>query len=298
MTEKYGTKISSLLIRPEYRVINEFDYNTTNSLSPNGTINLLGNYRKGNDLPFILRGLKVGITSYIKNTDISQVLEYNKDLKQNDILIVNNFFKKYINNTIINKINDISEDKNINDFENVRNNLITSLDRVNFITKFGSDVKKEKSNTIKVELDPFTSNDFFNLYSEVIDITQVNTTTMYNGLDWTPNITSISVTDTEFLDMFSTIFKDDMISFENLLKNDVRLSENTIKSVIRRLEKSIKKHNFINFKFKKVKSKFSKNLILFDVINEVVETEPNMIQESLSIFGGPVINGNKLNYFR
>lgn len=298
MTEKYGTKISSLLIRPEYRVINEFDYHSTNLLLVFGTINLFGNYRKGNDLPFILRGLKVGVTSYMENTDLSQVLEYNKDLKQNDLLIVNQLFKKYINNTIINKINDISEDKNINDFENARNGLIVSLDRVNFVTKFGSDVKKEKTDTIRVVLDPFTSNDFFNLYSEVIDVIQTNTTTMYNGLDWTPTITSMTVTDTEFLEIFSTIFRDDMISFENLLKSEIRLSENTIKSVIRRLEKSIKKHNPTNFKFKKVKSKFSKNLILFDVIDEVIETEPNMIQESLRIFGGPVINANKLNYFR
>jgi hypothetical protein len=95
---------------------------------------------------------------------------------------------------------DLSTFKNITDFENYRNELIKSIDNVNFITKYGRDVKIEKENITKntYKLDGTTDEqrkvNFYSNYSNCIEHIKKNTEKMYSKLDTSINFLNIQYT--------------------------------------------------------------------------------------------------------
>ena len=91
LVEKYGNRISTLILSEQYRVINQ--YNITTDISTE-LIKLFGNYSLSNSLTQIVSNFKTNFSAEINDTDILQLLGVNllNEIKS----LSNSILRKYI----------------------------------------------------------------------------------------------------------------------------------------------------------------------------------------------------------
>ena len=316
ITTKYGTEIGTLLLHPNYRTINEYDVYNATSLTPGKTLQLFGLTKKGEEMEFLIKGLKVGLENFIDNsstTYLCEMLGFDKEITGSKMVDLNEkilkpFFTKLIEVTL----DEISDGNILTELESPRNSLIKSIDDVNFIIKFAKDSFVESTKVTTSTLSGFTPDLLYNEYKTCIDYIETNTPKMYEDLNSTINLVNPNITQLQFekimKQLLFTKYSDVENYFKNkptpeyssLLKLDSSLyPEKTIKKLLNRVEKFNEPTDKKKFKFTNFKKRKSNKEIKFSLDVTAEETDATIKSESNKVHSNNLpVENNKLNYYR
>jgi len=311
LVKEYGPSISSMLLHPNYRDTKIYDIYDTTSATPGTSIELFGEYPTNRQASFYVNVLKSKMLSVLSSVNICEMMSLDKVLplpKQNK---ANELLQPYFRKVIETKINSITEKTQIGDFLKVRNEVIQTFDNLNFLVKYGYDVKTDDgTKATKGELSGYTYNLLYDEYENCVDYFKNNSDKLYDDLDTSINFNSPTITTntlSEFLsvllketDKTTPIVKGDK-SFMDVFAVDTTIFDaNTIRKIENKFDSFISKPiKDKKFKFKKLKKRRNDKEISFKVTESDI-TDNNIIEEikKLKSSKGVPFSGSKLNYFR
>jgi len=301
----YGENVSSMLLSPVYRKNNMYNVYSVTDGAPT-PIELFGLYERGRDLFVITSMFEKKMNDTLSTIDILNMFKFDKEIPENKIPIATRFVKEYLSTFIQDKVDEMNVNTNLQSIETSRNDLIYSLDKVNFIVKYGYDVKlnENKNEASQGQLSGFTYSDLYNDYSSCIDYITKNSGQFYESLNTSINYSSAvdSFTDNEFsdimADLLSTVPSTEFIS--KTFGRDTTLFDSKLtQKLTNRYEKFINKTETKKFKFSKFKERSRDiDLIYNIIIPEPVITDTNIIDEVVKMNKTPNIPINELNYYR
>ena len=313
---KYGTEIGTLLLNPNYRKINKYDVYTLTSPTPGKTLQLFGLTEKGKEIENLILGLKTGINTFVlssSSTYLCEMLGFDKEISGSKLIDLNEkilkpFFTKFTETVL----DEIGNGNVLSELELPRNSLLTSLDSVNFVVKFGKDAKVEKEKVTSSTLSGFTADLLYKEYNTCIDYIDSNTPKMYEDLTSNINFNNPNITQSDFekimkqlLYSYFTIFSDYLNNkpsspYDTLPKLDTALyPEKTIEKFLKRVEKFNEPMDTKKFKFTNFKSRKSNKEIKFTTNVTAEETDATIIEESKKVHSDNLsAQSDKLNYYR
>jgi hypothetical protein len=306
---KYGKHLTNLVFNKDYRKINVYDVETGGAAT---TLNLFGFYPNESSLPSLCNHTADSLKSYLNGLNTEDKYYILKMLKLENTIPLNvkddvaNVLHSYVVEQIPSKMIDLSTFKNITDFENNRNELIKSIDNVNFITKYGRDVKIEKEIITKniYKLDGTTDEQrkvgFYSNYSNCIEHIKNNTEKMYSKLDTSINFLNIQYTFEIAEDIVRVLFYDDKSSMIGRIGASLPTTDNDLlDKITKELNQSLYQPSEISIKFSKDPVRKNDKQIKIDL--EPMGESPEdvvTIDEIKKLFGLPNNVTDKLNYYR
>jgi hypothetical protein len=313
---KYGTEIGALLLHPNYRTINKYDVYTLTSPTPGKTLQLFGLTAKGKETENLILGLKTGINTFVlssSSTYLCEMLGFDKEISGSKLIDLNEkilkpFFTKFTETVL----DEIGNGNVLSELELPRNSLLTSLDSVNFVVKFGKDTFVEKEKVTSSTLSGFTADLLYKEYNTCIDYIDSNTPKMYEDLTSSINFNNPNITQSDFekimkqllysyFEIFSNYLSNKPSSpYDTLLKLDTALyPEKTIEKFLKRVEKFNEPTDTKKFKFTNFKSRKSDKEIKFATNVTAEETDATIIEESKKVHSDNLpAQSDKLNYYR
>jgi len=307
IVKEYGPSISSFILHPNYRDIKQYEiYNTTSS-SAGLNIELFGEYQTNRQISYYVNELKKSMLNRLKTTDICQIMELDRVLplpKQNK---ANELLQPYFKSIIETKINSITDKVQVlingsDGFIKQRDEVIESLDKVNFLVKYGYDAKISGTTVTKCELLGFTYNLLYDEYDNCIEHYTNNTNKLYEDLDTTINFNNPTITTSTLSELLSVLLKEkDKESFKNVfLKDTLIFDENIINKIERKYDSFISEPTKDKkFKLKKLKKRKNNKEISFakstesEVTDDGIKSEVKKLKDKNKT--KPI--NNKLNYF-
>ena len=292
--KNFGPKIGQMFLSQNFRTITGYTVNTNTSSTED--IKLLGEY-KTLDFNKLKIRLSDSLVNYVSNTaDLSSVLGFSDVLPSSLISNSNDLLKPHIKKLILDKMQKISDFKEMKKVEDVRKEVIESLDKVNFITKYEKDGKIEKGiysgATFSVG---FTNEGFYSNYSSVI--TYIKNNFQYFTEDFTTTLDYSSLSTNDMNDMLSVLLKDDKKSILDLYNVDTVNFTDKIKTKLeKKLDNFITKPTEKKFKLDKFPVKKNDKEIEFEVVTGDLSTEAKT--DLKKIFNTKNKIGDTLNYYK
>ena len=301
----YGPEIIPILLSPTYRTINSYDVSTPSTTT---TINLFGLYGNGVTSDVLIDNLVTKMNDAINNsTDLSAIFDFSSSAfknKQNLITSSNNILKTFLLDIVNKKIQtNLIDDKGISDFEPCRNDIIKTLDKLNFLVTYQADgkVNEKDTNGTKSLFSGFTNTDFYNEYKNVIDYISKNNSKMYVGLGSTINFNNPVINDTTLKTLFKVLLKDQKTNLLNQYKLVSNIfNNNVINDIEGNFNDFIKdqpKSTSLNFD-KPVIRKNNKDLKYPFTETPITTLDGNMLNDIKSINSDQNDVINKLNFYR
>ena len=294
---KYGTKLSSIVFSPDYRSVK--DYEITKGDNSTISIDIFGLYKKGMDIGRLIEKVKSKLIQEIDNTDLCALFNFDKSIPPTKVDRTNRLLKPKVKELVNKKLDDLLEEKTIKEYELIRNKLISSLDPLNFLTKYERDFKIFKGKKYEIELSGFTRNLLYNEYSYCIDYINNNNVKLYSDLDTTINFKQPIFTTQDVSDILSVLLQTDKNTILELFKTDTKFYDS---KTVSNFEKSFDKYITIpstkNFKFDKIKPRKNDNNVFYDISNETETSDSGLIEEGIKLNSSKVDVTNNLNYYK
>ena len=307
---KYGKYLANLVCNKDYRTINAYDVEDG---ATGSTLNLFGFYPNDASLPSLCTHTADSLSDYLivslNKNDRHYILKMLKlydivpDNLKDDIALS---LHTYVVQNLQNKMTELSTFKNITDFETNRDELIKSIDQVNFITKYAKDVKLEKEkitrNTYKIDgtTDEQRKIAFYSNYSNCIDYIKKNTEKMYSKLDTSIDFLKIEYTFEIAQDIVQVLFYDNKVQMVGGIGMTLPTTDNDLlDKITKKLNQVLYQPSEINIRFSKDPIRKNSKQIKIDLepMGEVNETVID-INEVKKLFGLPNNVTDKLNYYR
>jgi len=168
----FGSKISSMFFSPTYRIINKYDVQTGGSPEQ---IQLLGEYEMGSEFVVLSRNFKTNLLNEIETINLSTMFGFDTEMTEVELIYSESILKPYVKSIINDIVDGFNSYKSrvIGSIESDRNNLILSLDKLNFMVEFEQDGKIEKELTYGVSyVTPFDGPNVYSKYSKNITLIQ------------------------------------------------------------------------------------------------------------------------------
>lgn len=297
--ERYGEDIGTLLFKNTYRTIHQYDVFTTTSTTPGKTISLLGNYPANGELPILIRGLKSAMVAILETTDLSVMMKLDKVLTTPNLIKSNEFLQPLFKTIIEDKLNELVDKNPISALEINRDSLITSLDKVNFLVKFGKDTMILGNDATDFVLSGYTYDMLYNEYSSCIEYIEKNTPKMFEDLTSTINFKEPIISSTDFERIMVVFIEEKVNEILKIYESDNDIFPEKLRNKIRgRVEEFVKKPKKKNFNFPKLKKRKNDNKIEFSIVSNNLGTDPAFIEESKNVHSDNVKVTNKLNYYK
>jgi len=294
----YGLEIGKLLFHPTYRKINEYDVYTTTSNSPGKVITLFGLYKKDKDLSILKRGLLTALVEKIKTKNLSEMLNLDKELTPAKLTRSNEFITPFIINYVEKIINYLVDKNPFEELETNRNNLISSLDKLNYIVKFGKDSKITGEKITSATLSGFTYDIVYNEYSSCIDYIEKNTSKFYSDLTTSIDFINPIILDNQFEKMMKVLLYQAVNGImKEYEKDTIVFPENLRIKIRKKIEEFVERPKENNFKFSKFNPRKNTKEIKF-TITESIDTNENIKEEIKKLNSDSVEVSNKLNYYK
>lgn len=293
--KNYGTKIGALFLSPEFRTITGYTVYSGQSASQN--VSLLGEYKPSMDFNKLKIRLSDSLVNYVNTANLSNIFGFTDVLSTAVVSNSNDLLRPHIKKLVLDKMQTISDFKSMKKVEDVRKEVIESLDKVNFICQYGKDGKIEKENysgsTFTVG---YTNESFYGNYSSVITYIKDNHkifTEDFQGL----SIDYSSLSNNDMNEMLSILLKDSKKSIIDLYNVDTVNFTDKIKS---KLDKKFDK--FITTptekKFKTVKFPTKKNDKDVEYVTASAELNDNEKKDLKKIFNTKNKLGETLNFYK
>lgn len=298
---KYGNNLGSIFFSSNYRTIKDYDVYT--AVNTPQTIELFGLYPKTSDISIIVRGVKSGMIAISNTVDLCQIFGFDKELTGPKKDKANELLTPYIESFLQTKFDEMIEQNALEDFEKKRDELISALDKVNVIVKYGFyDYKIDGTKVTEATLSGFTYDKLYNEYSKNIEYITNNTPKLYTDLNTSINYNSSNYSTQEFTTVLSVLFND-VKDRDNLMKNTFEtdttiFTENLRKKLRRRLDDFYTKTDDNNFKFSKFKKRGNSKTIKFSVQSTAETSDAGKVQDVKNVKSTKFRGNNKLNFYK
>lgn len=297
--DNYGPEITSLVFSSNYRKTYQYDVYKVPAGSPT-TIELLGNYRKGNDLSSYLKSLKEKLISDISSVNSITNNILNVKINPNLFNKSDGYLKPFFIQEIGNAIDGITN--KVVGIEENRNKLISTLDKMNFVVYYEHDAQTSGTTFTKAELSGFTSNKLYDECSQCIDYLETNHSRLTEKIDTSVNFNRISsITIDQSIQMISILLYPQKQKILDLYKQDTTLFKQNVevKEINKALDKFLEKPDSSKIKFKLKKIPISKGKDLTFTINSISDITDITEKEKITkIFSENVPVSDKLNYYK
>lgn len=300
VVSKYGPILSTLVLHPLYRKTKDYGYYETPGGSEE-TLELLGEYKLSEDLSRFVNLLKTEILNEFNTINISEFFEFDKILSNEKQSYVNRLLKPKLNGFIENEVNKLTE-VDLKDIIEKRNNLIKTLDNLNFVVNNEFDASLVSQKATEITLSGFTSNLLYVEYSSCIESLNDSSPKFYNDLDTDSiNFYNPEIDEPLLKNLISILLKDNKTDIINILKVDTKIiDENTQSKLLKKLDKFFdREYNDKNFRFKLPKKKKETSL-RFGILSQTEITDQTIKNNLIRVKSTKTtkIIDNKLNYFR
>ena len=305
LNKEFGPLIMKLILSPDYRKIKNYDIFTSTSLTPGTTIEMIGKYPDGTPYSRFVSLFKKRLLDFIKTEDLCSVFAFDKVLTAPKTVKANEFLRPYITKLIEDKIGSLDSNEQIKGFDTRRNDLIITLDKVNFLVKYGYDAQLESQDkAVKATLSGYTSNLIYDECKTWIDYIKDNTGKFYENIDNTIDYTNPTITSEILGSLLSVLLSSGgLYNKETLMKvfeaDKTIFDENTVEKLKKKITSFIEAPKDIKFKFKTLKERKNSNPISFNVTatEEITDTAVKEQITNLNSKKVDIISG-KLNYYR
>ena len=299
MIKRYGQDIGTLLFTDTYRTIKQYDVYTTTSTTPGKTLSLVGLYKKNNELPILMRGVKSAMIAQLDNTDLSLMFGLDKVLTPPKMAKSNEYLKPLITKIVEDKLNELIDTNPFSEFESVRDSLIKNLDYVNFLVKFGKDTMVMGEDVTDAVLSGYTYDLLYNEYSSCIDYIEKNTPKMFSDLTSTINFNTPTIGSTEFERIMTVFLQEKVNEIVKVYENDQTIfPENIRKKIRNKIEDFVEELKDKKFKFSNFKERKNSKEIKFTVTTNNLSTDATFNEESKKVHSDNVEVTDKLNYYK
>ena len=307
--KNFGPIMASLGIHPNYRKITGYTVNTD---STDETISLFGLYEKTKDLSYYTRILKEKILEKIDSTQMYGIFvapEFNF-LGNDDIRFIGTEERltEFTKTKVVEKIDEFMDSKIFTELEDKMQELINELDKLNFITKNGFDIKLEDVLGIKSGLSGFTPTNFYTNYKSCITYIKENSSKFYERLDTTTiDFNEINLQDDNFGELLSELFSGELKNIMALFDDDPEMFDSRF---LNQLEEAIDifldykvvvtedliTKETASFKFTKFLPRTNGKKISYKMI--LPETNETVTIDIKELFSSKVEVKDKLNYYK
>jgi hypothetical protein len=199
---KYGKKIGYMFFSPTYRIYSGMTINTVSGDTSTDSIELLGEYATVRNLGWHADNFKGTIKYSINNNDIIKIMGFEDIFEPNMIDEENVKIREVIVKVISDVVDKFVTIGSVKQLESSRNNVVSTLDKVNFLVRNEGDGKIDGTTFSKTTLSGFTSSGFYSEYSSVITYLKDQHSDFTSDLDGTFGFLTDSIDETlltEFL---------------------------------------------------------------------------------------------------
>jgi hypothetical protein len=300
MLTTYGELLTNLIVNKVYRKINTFQGEL-------GNVELFGLFTPPYNLGVFTSLTSKKLVEWLGNkftTDryyLIDMLDLYDEVIKNKIEYICSNLHEYIIKNIPTKLSSISESKALTNFESTRDEIITTLDKLNFITKNGSsgngfDAKLEKGNTTQALFadGTFVQSEFYNNFKPCIDYINSNVVKMYSKLNTSINFEKIDLQESDVQNIIQTLFYSSKSEIIDTLKSG--LTEDEFNMFSKKLTKKLFKEKEVNLKFTKAPIRKNNKEISYEIKSQLpIETT----DEIKNIFSTQFkIKDDKLNFYK
>jgi hypothetical protein len=308
IVKEYGIKIASLYFSPNYRSIKDLTVQTSESGTEN--VELLGVYPSGKEMSVLMRGFKAALDSKVETADFVSILDLNRILPNSIEVNANKLLKKKIKEVLLLGDNSLVEkmlnNSSIKTLEDSRNEVITLIDKANYIVKYKEDgtINGGTASSVLFTLPGITSSsEFYDRYSDVIKYIKKHHKDFTEDLDLSINFNSTSISQGDFEEVLSIVMKDPILIKEVIdvligsqadpsqTKTRLKMETNLKKFATQPEEKKFKTH-------KEPKTKTSLMEVQYDVQTTDVITDNEKKGDLEKIFKNKNKVGSTLNYYK
>jgi heterodisulfide reductase subunit A-like polyferredoxin len=198
-------------------------------------------------------------------------------------------------------IDTFSSNKSIVDIEKSRNDLILTLDKVNFLVETGHDGKVDKDQYIGAELSGFTYDKLYSKYDNNIKFIRDKQSKFYEDLDDSYIFESTSTMTTEDMTNFlSILLKDSIQEIKGLYtKDETIFTKRILADIEKRLNKFMVTPKEKDLKVKKYPIQKDSNKVSFNITNETFTFNDTQKEQLVKVnTTGKVKSTDTLNYVR
>jgi hypothetical protein len=277
-----------------YRNISRYDFNT--DVSQVDSFEFIGLYKGVKDYNQLIKELKTNVMQSLTFDLVIDIFDLKNVTTGDNVDDVAIKLYYAIDKVLNKKLDDIGNLNSIKDFEEIRDNIIKTLDKLNYITKNGSDVKLENGVSSSVNLTSFVNVDFYQEYSGCIDYIKRNQTTMDEKINKDILDANQTLTD-EVLTQFilGTILNDDKDMLMNDVKQIFEITDEFIDIMDKHLDSILKNSKTYNLRYGKKPKRKNGKPIVFNIGNETVTTTTPEIKQ---IFATTNDVTERLNYYK
>jgi hypothetical protein len=259
-------------------------------------LQLFGIYKTNkdyNDLSGELCDEAIALTSF---DDIRELFEYNKLSASNDeIEDISQATYFGIEDVIKTKLENMSSLNLIKDFEEIRDNIIKNLDKLNFIIKNGYDVKLENGVSSNVILTSFIGDTFYSEYSNCIDYIKNNVTTMNEKLNNDIEEPTGFSDELRLEFLLKTITPEDKTVIMDKIKEYREFSEDLINELDSHMDGILEKPKTYNLRYGKKPKRKNGKPVVYNIGTSTVTTTTPEIKQIFSTSNSVTEN---LNYYK
>jgi hypothetical protein len=248
LLKKYGIEIISTILGPSHRTIK--DITIQNSSSGTYTYSIFGQFVPLLDLATIVKKIKLIMDFSITNTNLTSFIFEFFDISDFKSSITEEIIKKDIKTLVSNKIDDIIGNKLIKDLETVRNEVITNIDKINFLVKYEHDGQISGNTYTQLPLTGFVGDNFYNEYSNVITYLNNTYSPFTQDLSYDLLTTNQYTTD-QIKSILSVLLSENKDEIKKIIKTNDVFNANDIENIIRIIDNFFKLPTEKNFKLDK-----------------------------------------------
>lgn len=277
----FSKELATYMIDKNYRQIIKYDVFT--GLTSSKEINLFGLHVEGFDMGTITNAVKREMKNVITKDNINQLFNLDTLLTPD----INNEVAEVLYNYVITEgeldkiLDSVTTSKIISDFEVNRDKIINTLDKLNFITQNGYDVKIENgksTNGLLSEISGDTSS-FYSEYESCVTYIEENVNKFYEKMDTSVDFITLDFDVIKVKSILSQMFSDRKSILVGRIKFEVedlmgkKITDPMMNLIDERLSLHLKQPEQVKFKFKKSpKRKNEKNVVYTIGLQDQIET--------------------------
>ena len=301
IVKEYGTKMASVYFSPNYRSVKDLTVQTSESNTEN--VELLGVYPSGKEIAVLMRGFKAALDSKVETSDFVSILNFNGILPNSIEANANKLLKKKFKEILIEGDNSLAgkmlNNTAIKTLEDSRNEIITLIDKANYVVKYKEDgtISGSTASSVLFALPGITnSSEFYDKYSDVISYIKKHHKDFTEDLNLSINFNSSSISDGDFEEVLSIVMKDpiligDVIDVFGTQVDTSKMEKKLKKFATQPEEKKFKTH-------KEPKPKTSLKDVDYDTQTTNTITDTTKKGELEKIFKNKNKVGSTLNYYK
>ena len=302
-TKEYGGKISSILFSPTYRETKDFIVQTNGSPI---TIEMLGVPKQSKITSELLRIFRMKLMSKLDKITITSLFNLTTELNNPLTGYTETYLKPIVAEELKNALTTFEGTTIPKDLEEKRNQLIKTLDKLNFILETTHDGKISETNIVSGATfdysNPtgFTKDKIYKPYEDCVSYLSKYGSKMLDGIDLSFVISQQSViSDDEFREFVGVLLRTKkQLILDTLTKKDsVNFNPAVIKIIDKKLTKFFITPNEVEPKIGKPPIRKNTNKVEFDIVNEDFVFPAEQKTNLIKIHSADVKLGSNLNYY-